>query len=45
MVDVAHVTKIDQTVPPDKACLLGCGVSTGTLVGISRDMHLYFNMM
>ncbi|KAK4781523.1 hypothetical protein SAY86_015625 [Trapa natans] len=29
VVDVAHVTKIDPTVPPGKACLLGCGISTG----------------
>lgn len=29
VVDVAHVTKIDPAIPPDRACLLGCGVSTG----------------
>ncbi|KAK9112558.1 hypothetical protein Scep_020077 [Stephania cephalantha] len=29
VVDVAHVTKIDSSVPPSKACLLSCGVSTG----------------
>ncbi|OVA10875.1 Alcohol dehydrogenase superfamily [Macleaya cordata] len=29
VVDVAHVTKIDPSVPPNKACLLSCGISTG----------------
>lgn len=29
VVDVAHLTKIDPTVPPNRACLLSCGVSTG----------------
>ncbi|KAK9109391.1 hypothetical protein Sjap_017451 [Stephania japonica] len=29
VVDVHHVTKIDSTIPSDKACLLGCGISTG----------------
>ncbi|PKI55162.1 alcohol dehydrogenase-like 7 [Punica granatum] len=29
VVDIAHVVKIDPTAPPNKACLLGCGVSTG----------------
>ncbi|KAK9112551.1 hypothetical protein Scep_020070 [Stephania cephalantha] len=28
-VDVRHVTKTDPSVPSDKACLLGCGISTG----------------
>lgn len=26
---VANVTKIDPAMPPDRACLLSCGVSTG----------------
>ncbi|CAO2817570.1 unnamed protein product [Amaranthus hypochondriacus] len=29
VVDVAHVTKIDLAIPPNRACLLSCGVSTG----------------
>ncbi|XP_057974345.1 alcohol dehydrogenase-like 7 [Malania oleifera] len=29
VVDVANVTKIDPAVPPNRACLLGCGISTG----------------
>ncbi|KAI5669038.1 hypothetical protein M9H77_18891 [Catharanthus roseus] len=32
VVDVASVTKIDpNTIPPNRACLLSCGVSTGNL--------------
>lgn len=31
VVDVANITKIDPaTIPPNRACLLSCGVSTGT---------------
>lgn len=29
VVDVAHVTKVDARIPPNRACLLSCGVSTG----------------
>ncbi|KAJ4834310.1 hypothetical protein Tsubulata_014208 [Turnera subulata] len=29
VVDIAHVTKVDPSVPPNRACLLSCGVSTG----------------
>ncbi|XP_059636531.1 alcohol dehydrogenase-like 7 [Cornus florida] len=29
VVDIAHVTKIDPGIPPNRACLLSCGVSTG----------------
>ncbi|KAL3505460.1 hypothetical protein ACH5RR_035301 [Cinchona calisaya] len=29
VVDVASVTKIDPAIPPNRACLLSCGVSTG----------------
>ena len=29
VVDVAHVTKIDPSIAPNRACLLSCGVSTG----------------
>ncbi|GLT99939.1 hypothetical protein SLE2022_173420 [Rubroshorea leprosula] len=29
VVDVAHAVKIDPAIPPNRACLLSCGVSTG----------------
>ncbi|WJX38999.1 hypothetical protein P8452_26594 [Trifolium repens] len=29
VVDIANITKIDPQIPPDRACLLSCGVSTG----------------
>ncbi|PQQ16335.1 alcohol dehydrogenase-like 7 isoform X2 [Prunus yedoensis var. nudiflora] len=29
VVDIAHITKIDPAIPPSRACLLSCGVSTG----------------
>ncbi|XP_051139923.1 alcohol dehydrogenase-like 7 [Andrographis paniculata] len=29
VVHLANVTKIDPVIPPDRACLLSCGVSTG----------------
>ncbi|XP_071685976.1 alcohol dehydrogenase-like 7 [Rutidosis leptorrhynchoides] len=29
VVDIAHLTKIDPTIPANKACLLSCGISTG----------------
>ncbi|ONK75573.1 uncharacterized protein A4U43_C03F18330 [Asparagus officinalis] len=29
VVDVVHVTKVDPRLPPELACLLSCGVSTG----------------
>ncbi|CAL2235902.1 unnamed protein product [Prunus armeniaca] len=29
VVDIAHITKIDTAIPPSRACLLSCGVSTG----------------
>ncbi|XP_042504230.1 alcohol dehydrogenase-like 7 isoform X2 [Macadamia integrifolia] len=29
VVDIANVTKIDPSIPPNRACLLGCGISTG----------------
>ncbi|XP_020104356.1 alcohol dehydrogenase-like 7 isoform X2 [Ananas comosus] len=29
VVDAAHVVRVDPTVPPEKACLLSCGASTG----------------
>ncbi|XP_019068762.1 alcohol dehydrogenase isoform X1 [Solanum lycopersicum] len=29
VVDVVNVTKIDPEIPPNRACLLSCGVSTG----------------
>jgi len=32
VVDIANIIKIDPHIPPDRACLLGCGVSTGKLL-------------
>ncbi|KAJ4702225.1 putative Alcohol dehydrogenase [Melia azedarach] len=29
VVDIANVVKVDPAIPPNKACLLSCGVSTG----------------
>ncbi|XP_052203619.1 alcohol dehydrogenase-like 7 [Diospyros lotus] len=29
VIDVAHLVKVDNATPPDRACLLSCGVSTG----------------
>ncbi|KAJ8437437.1 hypothetical protein Cgig2_031958 [Carnegiea gigantea] len=29
VVDIAHITKVDSAIPPNRACLLSCGVSTG----------------
>ncbi|KAL8218401.1 hypothetical protein R6Q57_021774 [Mikania cordata] len=29
VVDIVHLTKIDPTIPPNRACLLSCGISTG----------------
>ncbi|KAL2468165.1 Alcohol dehydrogenase-like 7 [Forsythia ovata] len=29
VVDTANVTKVDPAIPPNRACLLSCGVSTG----------------
>ncbi|XP_042507357.1 alcohol dehydrogenase-like 7 [Macadamia integrifolia] len=29
VVDVANLTKIDPSIPPNRACLIGCGISTG----------------
>ncbi|GAB4832985.1 hypothetical protein Ancab_007006 [Ancistrocladus abbreviatus] len=29
VVDAAHVVKVDSAIPPNRACLLSCGVSTG----------------
>lgn len=37
VVDVAHLTKVDPLAPPNKACLLSCGISTGITVK-SREM-------
>lgn len=45
VVDVTHLTKLDPVlISPDKACLLGCGVSTGS----SNMLFLhgvYFNII
>ncbi|KAM7518110.1 hypothetical protein LguiB_017072 [Lonicera macranthoides] len=29
VVDIAHLTKVDPAIPPNRACLLSCGISTG----------------
>ncbi|XP_057516006.1 alcohol dehydrogenase-like 7 [Amaranthus tricolor] len=29
VVDIAYLVKLDSSIPPNRACLLGCGVSTG----------------
>ncbi|KAG8378042.1 hypothetical protein BUALT_Bualt08G0097000 [Buddleja alternifolia] len=29
VVDITHLTKLDVSIPPNRACLLSCGVSTG----------------
>ncbi|XP_048226795.1 alcohol dehydrogenase-like 7 isoform X2 [Ricinus communis] len=29
VIDIAHLTKVDPSIPPNRACLLSCGVSTG----------------
>ncbi|GAB4828409.1 hypothetical protein Ancab_035407 [Ancistrocladus abbreviatus] len=29
VVDVAHITKVDRAIPPNRACLLSCGIATG----------------
>lgn len=34
VVDVAYLTKIDPGFPPNRACLLSCGVSTGKHVAL-----------
>lgn len=32
VVDIANITKIDLAIPPNIACLLSCGVSTGEFI-------------
>lgn len=32
VVDIAHVVRLNHEIPADKACLLSCGVSTGTSI-------------
>lgn len=34
VVDIAHVVRVDPVIPPNRACLLSCGVSTGKYVCI-----------
>ena len=34
VVDIAHLTKIDLAIPPNRACLLSCGVATGNRFGL-----------
>ena len=35
VVDVAHVTKVDPSISPSRACLLSCGISTGNFARIN----------
>ena len=32
VVDIVHIVKVDSRIPPNRGCLLSCGVSTGTLL-------------
>ena len=38
VVDIAHVTKINPTIPPNRACLLSCGISTGISYSFTNFM-------
>ena len=31
VVDIAHLIKIDPAIPPNRACLISCGISAGNL--------------
>lgn len=51
VVDIANIIKIDPEIPPDRACLLGCGVSTGKFLSqllytrtsfLLKNAHKYF---
>ena len=43
VVDVANVTKVDPAIPPNRACLLSCGVSTGLLLTPLFDNGFVFS--
>ncbi|XP_057469969.1 alcohol dehydrogenase-like 7 isoform X2 [Actinidia eriantha] len=45
VVDIAHLTKIDPAIPPNRACLLSCGVATvgARLCGASRIIGVDVN--
>lgn len=34
VVDAAYVTKVDPAISPEKACLLSCGVSSGSCTNL-----------
>ncbi|CAH1418933.1 unnamed protein product [Lactuca virosa] len=40
VVDIAHITKVDPAIPANRACLLGCGVSTGIFYLLI--IHFYY---
>lgn len=40
VVDIAHLTKVDPTIPPNRACLLSCGISTGKVL-----LFFYFSFL
>ncbi|CDP09729.1 unnamed protein product [Coffea canephora] len=39
VVDISHVTKVDPALPASRACLLGCGVSTGNAICFDSCWH------
>ena len=39
VVDITHVTKVDPALPASRACLLGCGVSTGNAIRFDSCWH------
>lgn len=42
VVDIAHITKVDPEIPPNRACLLSCGVSTGILMFLTSCCSAFF---
>lgn len=44
VVDIAHVTKIDSSIPPNRACLLSCGVSTGNCHAKCYVWYCHFSL-
>lgn len=41
VVDITNVTKIDPEIPPNRACLFSCGVSTGNFLTSSVFLSLH----
>lgn len=42
VVDIANLLKIDPAIPPNRACLLSCGVSTGMRSTTWINVHMFF---